>query len=272
MVSAVGKTDFDAFIDYDTELSARKTKVVLGVFREKDSSGVQRQVLKVVNLNDMSFFQRIYHCFTGAFSKKNVGNFLSLHMDAWSKERVRGNEELQLQVEKQCAKLSRKITFIHKYQWPLQVTLQYPSSKHPDRQIEETKTLTFDRLTTNKDLVDATNKLEYSFRTKRERKLTVKARAGQAFAHVSYKGDIQGNDSGSYLQDSEKGKERSCTVTFSEPRQRYIAECTAKAFSRDLIDKGVFLAAYGTITLPLWGIGALFYIPAALYLAEGILG
>ncbi len=270
MACAIDKTGFDAFMSYNTELSARKTQVVLGVFSEQDQSGGKRQTLKVIDLKQASITDRIRYWWNGNLEKKTIGNYLSLHMDDWSKEKIGDNKELQLQFEKQCAKLSRKITFVHKYQWPLNVTFQCPNAKNPNKQIEKTEVYTFDRLTTNKDFLDFTDKQEYSFKTKKEHRLYVSLRFGDAFAHKAYTGDFSGKDNGYFLQDSEHGKERSCTITLSEPRQRYIAERAAKTYNEEIINTALMVTVVATVALPVTlGVSSIYYIAAIALALEG---
>lgn len=224
-VMAVGLRDFDAFMSYDAEVSARRTKVALAVVAEKDGTGLNRNTLTIVDLKQASIWQRIKLWWNGSLDRKTIGNHLSLHVQNWSKQ-IGDNKQLRADFELQCAKLHRKILFTHKPEWKLQVQLQYPDLARPEAAaIQGSTILTFDRLTTNQEILDCVAQMRFSLTTGNMR---LTPRFSDIFEERETSGDFPTSVMGNFLKETDEGKDRTCKISFKAPSQQKLMEKIAK--------------------------------------------
>jgi len=217
--------DFDAFINFDADVSARRTKVALAVVREKDESGVKRDTLQIIDLKQASIWKKISLWWNSSLKRKTIGNYLSMNVQNWSRE-IGDDKKLRSDFELQCAKLHRKIIFTHKPEAKLEITFKYPDLAHPETTLQTRSVYTVDRLTTNQQIVDIANSTRFSLQTNN---MSLSPQFGEIFTEKETSGDFPNGHMGTFFTQEDELKDRACTITYKAPSQEKLMGKIAEA-------------------------------------------
>lgn len=200
----MGIASLHTLLNYNLDVSAKTSRKVLGVVYRKDARGSKTKVLQEIDLKTATLFTKIILWWHGSLQRNNLNNFLKANLSQWDRELSQDNGR-HLLLEKQCAKLRRKIKSDNPFQWTLHVNIE-----RPDWSLKTT--VLFDRLTTNESI--------YNWLLKQKGKVSFfgyqfSTRLSTVFDQFHITGQYQGSQKGLFLQDEEKGQDRTCTLTFS---------------------------------------------------------
>jgi hypothetical protein len=212
-------------MNYNFELSAKESGKVLAIEAGK---------LKEIDLKTASLCTKIKLWWYGSLNLEKIGTLARANEAKWSQELSHDTFQ-QVQLEKKCAWLSRKIAHSHavsapfksqyrsSFEWLLTGKIHYPTGDKADSPLAEKEVqYRFDRLSTMDRLHQ-----RLSFETG---KLTVLARSFSAqlaplFETHAYAGDYLGDATPNrFLKDTEAGQNRTFTVTFKNVKEKELGD------------------------------------------------
>lgn len=234
---SVNLENLDAFLNYDLDVSARRSGKVLAILARKNAQGFREEYLKVIDFNTMSiwtsFKTKIALWWNDSLKKKTIGNFFSNNIQNWS---AQVDQTHKVHFETQCAKLSRKIRFAHAPQWNLNIKIQYPNPDLPGNPIQELHSVTtFDRLTTNAQIHNIIAAVSVQMKA-HGKSLVVPVTS--LFNKNAYTGEYKGEVFGNLMQPDQNSGDRSCTLTLSDFNQARLNEYYTQAIRQEALDEG----------------------------------
>ena len=208
----IQRSQLSLFLSYDLDTSAKNSRNLLVVVKQKNLLHQKRECLTIVEWNTISVWSRIKLSFSGCLRKKTIKAFLARRIGEWSSI-IGEDHALRVKFEKQCAKLNRKINIeqLPGWQWTLQVDFQYKD----DDEIKQLKQIfPFNRLT-KYDTIYRKMAAVRDCWVKYNRKVTFNLY--DVFKERVYCGKgFNWNKSGTFLSDDEKGGNRACQVYLSD--------------------------------------------------------
>lgn len=233
---AAGLENLNAFLNYDLDISARRSRQAWAILERKNAAGEREEYISIVNLKTASVWTKIKLWWNDSLKKKSIGNFLSSHIKEWSRE-VENDHQQKVLFETQCAKTVRKIKFTHHPHWKLNVAIKYPNPDLPGNPVTELfQEIDFDRLTTqeqiHRHLEANTVKM-----TVQSRELEVPLMA--VFDSHIFKGNLNQERSGNFLKPQDPSGDRTCTIELSNLNQAKLMTFFTEAVKQDAYRKGL---------------------------------
>lgn len=222
---SVNLQNLDALLQYDLDLSPRRSRHVLAVVKDQDKT----EHLTIVDLKQASIWTKIKLWWNDSTKKATIGNFLSENIRHYSNE-IGANHEKRVVFEMQCAKLFQKIYFAHKPEWNLAIKFEYPdtaASEAAPKTLSHYSTITFDRLTTKQEIISHIANQRFQINVNG---ISLAPRLSEVFSKQTISGLFTDPPTGQFLTNEDTGQDRTCTVTFSElDKNKLLERATSEA-------------------------------------------
>lgn len=221
--------NLEVILNYNFDLSAKKSRQVLAIVERKNEKGVREKALTTINWKALSCFAKLRLWWNKSLDKNKIAHFVNSHAKSWCDQAA--NQDHQLKFEKQFLKLKNKIILIANcVQWKLNVKIQYPSPDLPGQPLKEMHVIVpFDRMTSKTSILNSLTHIEALFCLHARNFM---APLYQIFDHHIYKGDYQGEKEGLFLNDGDRGGDRACIIQFSDPNPQRLIECLLSALEK----------------------------------------
>lgn len=156
---AIGQVGLEAFLHHDLELSAKATRKVLAVVKHEG-----QHVLTELDLKQVSLWGKIVLWWNNSLRQDVLCNHLSQNVQAWTQE-INGDHAKQVQLEKQCARIARKMNnfFTHCPEWKLTFAITHPNPNDNMKFGTTEHVVSFDRLTTHNEILNYLKNIRISY-------------------------------------------------------------------------------------------------------------
>lgn len=222
------------FLNYDLDLSAKKSKKILAVLNQKNYNKVNDKYLTVIDWKTISLLKKFLLIIRGNISKKSINKYVGKNISGWS-ALIGDDSTMRVKFEKQCAKLNRKIKIADSpiWQWNLNITFEYLDLENKEKKLS--KSIKFSRLA-NYDTLNQIISSTKDRMTKYEKKVSLNLY--KIFKDKTYSpANFTWNQTGQFLEDHEKGEDRSCTIHLFNLNDDaamidLIEQCETRAYNR----------------------------------------
>lgn len=208
----------NALLNYDLDVSARKSRKVLAVLKRKTPTGQSEEFLTIVDLKTASLWMKIKLWWNNSLKKATIANFLDRHFEQWYLAAAY-QQAVKFKFEKQCNKLFKKIPFKKNPSWNLRIEINV----HDKETI-----IPFDRLTSNSSIYSQLEKITGSY----------DAPLLRIFEYHAFDGCYKGEQTGMFMKDSEMSGDRTLKIRLSNLMRDSLEYFHKKKIREDALAEG----------------------------------